>query len=117
MVETTTSVSSDRLVAPDELALVERDQILREIDAQISGRVPSLNVCVSIEGAWGMGRSALVEAACQVAERSGYAVVRARASPSDRVESLVSSVASSRMCDRGTVTTTRSMNRSRQCCV
>ncbi len=88
MVETTTSVSSDRLVAPDELALVERDQILREIDAQISGRVPSLNVCVSIEGAWGMGRSALVEAACQVAERSGYAVVRARAIPSDRVESF-----------------------------
>ena len=36
MVETIMSVSLDRPLASDELALVERDQILREIDAQIS---------------------------------------------------------------------------------
>jgi tetratricopeptide (TPR) repeat protein len=88
MVETTTSVSSDRPPVPDERALVERDQILREFEARISGLVPSLNVCVVIEGAWGMGRSALFEAACQIAERSGYAVIRARGAIAQRDEAF-----------------------------
>ncbi|HEY5010852.1 MAG TPA: hypothetical protein VIH73_06805, partial [Acidimicrobiales bacterium] len=87
MVETTTSVSSDRPPVSDELTLSERDQILREFESQISGLVPSLNVCLSIEGAWGMGRSATFDAASQIAERAGYAVFRARGVLARRDES------------------------------
>ena len=84
MVETTTSVSSDRPSALDELALVERDQILREFEQQFSGAVESMNVCASIEGGWGMGRTALLDAAGRCAERYGYLVIRGNAARGDR---------------------------------
>jgi tetratricopeptide (TPR) repeat protein len=88
MVEPTTSVSSGHAPVSNELALVERDQILREFEAQFSRLAPSLNVCVSIEGGWGMGRSALFGAARQIAERSGYVVFRARGTDAQRDQSF-----------------------------
>jgi tetratricopeptide (TPR) repeat protein len=84
MVETTTSVSSDRPPVVDEPALVERDQILRAFEEQFAGPVASMDVCVTVEGGWGSGRSVVFDAACQSAERSGYVVFRGRGAVTER---------------------------------
>jgi tetratricopeptide (TPR) repeat protein len=109
MVGTTMSVSSDRPSVADELALVEREQILREFENLFSGLVASLNVCVAIEGDWGMSRSAVLDAGCRIAERSGYVAVRVRATAQEREEpfgvllKLIEEVRSLRAGDEGIV--------------
>jgi DNA-binding CsgD family transcriptional regulator len=60
------------------LSLHERSQFLRELEAIFSQSVPVPSACLSIEGGWGAGKSALFDATCRIATRSACQVLRAR---------------------------------------
>jgi hypothetical protein len=60
------------------LPLVDRNQLLHELETIFSGTTPSLGAWLSIEGGWGMGRSALLDEACRTAQGAGCVVLRAR---------------------------------------
>jgi DNA-binding CsgD family transcriptional regulator len=66
----------DRPTTDDGVPLVGRDDSLQEYEAIFSGLEPSHSGCLSIEGGWGMGRTSLLHAACQTAERAGCVVLR-----------------------------------------
>lgn len=71
-----TTLDSPRLngAAP----LFERDTFQQEFEFIFGQTVPSHNGCLSIEGGWGMGKTALLNSACLIAERSECLVLRAR---------------------------------------
>ncbi len=58
--------------------LFDRGQFLQEFESVFSRSVPSHSGCLSIEGGWGMGKTALLNAACLIADRSSCLVIRAR---------------------------------------
>src|ERR1017187_8197142 len=78
MIETEESALSERPIAHSRFPLVDRNQFLQEFEAIFSSSVPSHSGCLSIEGGWGMGRTALMNAACLTAESAGCLVLRAR---------------------------------------
>jgi len=84
MVDSEESALSARPIAHGKFPLVDRNQSLREFETIFSGSVPTHNGCLSIEGSWGMGRTALLNAACLIAESAGCIVLRTRASDADR---------------------------------
>jgi DNA-binding CsgD family transcriptional regulator len=84
MVESEESAPSARPIAHSKFPLVDRNQILQEFETIFSGSVRSHNGCLSVEGAWGMGRTALVNAACLTAESAGCIVLRTRGDKSER---------------------------------
>jgi DNA-binding CsgD family transcriptional regulator len=60
------------------MVLHERSQFLREFEAVFSRSVPDQSSCLSIEGCWGVGKSALLDAACGIAARSACLVLRGK---------------------------------------
>ncbi len=78
MIETEESALSERPIAHSRFPLVDRNQFLQEFESIFSSSVPSHSGCLSIEGGWGMGRTALLNAACLTAESAGCLVLRAR---------------------------------------
>jgi hypothetical protein len=84
MVESEESTLSGRPIAHSKFPLVDRNQILQEFETIFSGSVPSHNGCLSIEGSWGMGRTALLNAACLTAQSAGCIVLRTRGGNSER---------------------------------
>ncbi len=63
---------------PDAVVLYERDHHLEVFTSVFSQSVPSHSGCLSIEGRWGLGKTALLNAACSIAGSSSCRVVRAR---------------------------------------
>ena len=84
MVESEESALSTRPVAHSKFPLVDRNAILQEFEAIFSGSAPSPNGCLSIEGSWGMGRTALLNAACLSAQSAGCIVLRTRGGTGER---------------------------------
>jgi DNA-binding CsgD family transcriptional regulator len=84
MVESEESALSARPIAHSKFPLVDRNQILQEFETIFSGLVPSHNGCLSIEGGWGMGRTALLNAACLTAQSAGCIVLRTRGGDPER---------------------------------
>jgi len=84
MVESEESALSARPIAHGKFPLVDRNLTLQEIETIFSGSIPSHNGCLSIEGSWGMGRTALLNAACLSAQSAGCIVLRTRAGISER---------------------------------
>jgi DNA-binding CsgD family transcriptional regulator len=62
----------------ERIALHERGQFLRDLEAIFSRSVPFQSSCLSIEGSWGVGKSALLDAACGIAARSACLVLRGK---------------------------------------
>ncbi len=58
--------------------LLERSQFLTELEAIFSQSLDVPSRCIAIEGPWGSGRTALVNAACGLAAHAGCLVLRAR---------------------------------------
>ena len=58
--------------------LLERKQILSELEAIFSRSLNVPSRCIAIEGPWGSGRTALLNAACGLAGVAGCQVFRAR---------------------------------------
>ena len=79
--------------------LFERSQFLDEFEAIFSRSLQVPSPCIAIEGTWGSGRTALINAAADTAVRSGCLVLRARGgsverqSPHSVLGSLVESAA------------------------
>ena len=73
-----TSGERRRSQGSDSYWLHERSQFLREFEEIFSRTVQVPSRCIAIEGPWGSGRSAVLNAACGVASRSGGLVLRAR---------------------------------------
>ena len=84
MVESEESALSARPIAHSKFPLVDRNHILQELETIFSGSVPSHNGCLSVEGSWGMGRTALLNAACLSAQSAGCIVLRTRGDNSGR---------------------------------
>jgi hypothetical protein len=78
MVEPQASVDATRPIANHTFPLVDRQTFLQEFKTIFSGRAPTHSGWLSIEGGWGMGRSALLDAACLTAHDSGCIVLRTR---------------------------------------
>ncbi len=64
--------------------LFERSHFLQEFESVFNRSVPSHSGCLSIVGGWGMGKTALANAACLIAERSSCLVLRARGGDLER---------------------------------
>ncbi len=58
--------------------LFERSVFLDELDALFNGSLAVPSPCIAIEGTWGSGRTALVNAAADMAARAGCMVLRAQ---------------------------------------
>ncbi len=58
--------------------LLERSQFLTELEAIFNRSLNVPSRCIAIEGPWGSGRTALVNAACGLATHAGCLVLRAR---------------------------------------
>lgn len=58
--------------------LLERSQILTELEAIFSRSLDVPSRCIAIEGPWGSGRTALLNAACGLASDAGCQILRAR---------------------------------------
>jgi DNA-binding CsgD family transcriptional regulator len=58
--------------------LFERGAFLDEFEAIFSGSLPVPSRCIAIEGSWGSGRTALINAAADLASRSECIVLRAK---------------------------------------
>ncbi len=58
--------------------LLERSQFLNELEAVFDQSLPVPSRCIAVEGPWGSGRTAMFNAACAAASRSGCLVLRAR---------------------------------------
>ena len=58
--------------------LFERGPFLDEFEAIFSRSLPVPSRCIAIEGSWGSGRTALINAAADVADRAGCLVLRAK---------------------------------------
>jgi DNA-binding CsgD family transcriptional regulator len=58
--------------------LLERESLLREFEAIFTRTLQVPSRCMAIEGPWGSGRTALINAACETAGRSECVVLRAR---------------------------------------
>jgi DNA-binding CsgD family transcriptional regulator len=58
--------------------LFERGPLLAEFEAIFSRTLQVPSRCIAIEGTWGSGRTALINAACETARRSDCLVLRAR---------------------------------------
>ena len=63
--------------------LFERSVFLDEFDALFSGSLAVPSRCIAVEGTWGSGRTALVNAAADVATRAGCLVLRAQGGASE----------------------------------
>ncbi len=57
--------------------LFERGPFLDEFEAVFTGSLPVPSRCIAVEGPWGSGRTALINAAADVAARAGCLVLRA----------------------------------------
>jgi DNA-binding CsgD family transcriptional regulator len=64
--------------------LFERGRFLDEFEALFSGTLAVPSRCIAIEGPWGSGRTALINAAADVAGRCGCLVLRARGGETER---------------------------------
>jgi len=58
--------------------LFERGKFLDEFEALFTRSLPVASRCIAIEGPWGSGRTALINAAADVAGRAGCLVLRAK---------------------------------------
>ncbi len=58
--------------------LFERGPFLDEFEALFTGSLPVPSRCIAIEGPWGSGRTALINAAADLAGRAGCLVLRAK---------------------------------------
>ncbi|MGD0313744.1 MAG: LuxR C-terminal-related transcriptional regulator [Acidimicrobiales bacterium] len=79
--------------------LFERGEFLAEFEAIFSRSLQVPSTCIAIEGTWGSGRTALINAATDAASRAGCLVLRARGGNVERqnphavLSSLVESAA------------------------
>jgi DNA-binding CsgD family transcriptional regulator len=64
--------------AESGLRLFERGPLLAEFEAIFSRTLQVPSRCIAVEGSWGSGRTALINAACETARRSECLVLRAR---------------------------------------
>ncbi len=64
--------------------LYERQDQLAELEALAKGALPGSTGCVVIEGDWGTGKTALLNAACHIASETGVWTARARGRPAER---------------------------------
>lgn len=64
--------------------LYERAACLDEFNALFSGALQGSTSCVVIEGGWGIGKTALIGAACAAARRQGVWTARARGREAER---------------------------------
>jgi DNA-binding CsgD family transcriptional regulator len=76
--EDTAQLDVAPLHSRDAVILFERDHHLEVFKSVFSQSVPSHSGCLLIEGGWGFGKTALLNAACSIAESSSCRVVRTR---------------------------------------
>ncbi len=63
---------------PGGRRLFERGPFIDELEALFTGSLPVPSRCIAIEGPWGSGRTALINAAADIGERAGCLVLRAK---------------------------------------
>jgi DNA-binding CsgD family transcriptional regulator len=76
--ETPAPAPDRRSRGPGGRRLFERGPFLDELEALFTGSLPVPSRCIAIEGPWGSGRTALINAAADIAERAGCLVLRAK---------------------------------------
>ncbi len=74
----TTPATDRRSTSESGPRLLEREPLLREFEAIFTRTLQVPSRCIAIEGPWGSGRTALVNAACEVAGNAECVVLRAR---------------------------------------